>query len=140
FSSDHGLFVFAPVALIALISWPFSIRQRPRESYVIGAGFLLYFLVMGSYAIWSGGDCYGPRYLVPVIPLLMVPLGLALAWAVRNSRSALFGMMLVCGLSLGINVVASIDYCRSFRWRPFTSIWKALHTVPVGAALLPPES
>jgi len=117
-SRGHGLFVFAPVAVIAMLAWPLAIRKRPRESYIIGSGFLLYFLLMAAYSIWHGGECYGPRYLVPVIPLFMVPLGLALAWALRCSRPALLGITLICGLSLWLNLIAAVHYCGSLGWSP----------------------
>ena len=122
FSPDHGLFVFAPVAAIAGLAWPLAIRKRPRESYLIGSGFLVYFLTMAAYAVWHGGDCYGPRYLVPAIPLFMVPLGIALAWGLRCSRPAIVAMALICGLSLWLNLIAAVHYCGSFRWSPLKAV------------------
>jgi hypothetical protein len=128
-STEHGLFLFAPMALIAAIGWPFAIRRRPRESCVIGFGFLLYFLAMATWLTWDGGHCYGPRYAVPVIPLFMVPFGLALAWAVRFWRLALTGIALVCAFSLYINLTAAVYYCRSFEWNPWDRIGRAFLTL-----------
>lgn len=70
-SSDRGLLVWAPVLLVALLA-PFASPRRPTVEALAPAAALL--LVMSGYPNAHGGWFPGPRYLLPVLPLLVVPL------------------------------------------------------------------
>ena len=79
-SPYRGLFFISPVLVLA-IPGLLRMRRNPRERRTalliaaIAAGFVLY---VGSYGYWSGGDAIGPRFLVPLIPFLMVPMAYSL--------------------------------------------------------------
>tara|TARA_B100000315_G_C14162106_1_gene400535 strand:- start:98 stop:574 length:477 start_codon:yes stop_codon:yes gene_type:complete len=58
-------------------------RQHPYwKEWVLIAGVLMFLLLFNSSmkSIWNGGYVFGPRYLVPAIPFLMIPLGMAHRW------------------------------------------------------------
>lgn len=84
FSPSRGLVVWAPlVALVVL-----GALARPRWPEDVGARFALaaapvaLLLAMSGYPNWHGGWFPGPRYLLPVLPLIFV-------LAARGAESAL---------------------------------------------------
>jgi len=86
-SPGKSLFLFAPPLLVALAGLP-ALARRDRGLAVV-AGFtpVVYLLFYAGYAQWEGGYSFGPRYLVPVIPLLMLALGPLWAQRGRALRS-----------------------------------------------------
>jgi hypothetical protein len=84
FSPSHGLFVYAPWVLPALIALPWSMRDRlSRRSpafWLIGS-LAPTFVLLSKYSCWWGGHCFGARFWIDANPAFAVALGLALAWA-----------------------------------------------------------
>jgi 4-amino-4-deoxy-L-arabinose transferase-like glycosyltransferase len=83
-SPYKGLFWYAPALLLGLIgAIPFTRRYRWE-----GVAFLLlvgaHFLGYSRYNYWSGGVAWGSRYLLPVIPILVLLAGPVLAWLLRD--------------------------------------------------------
>lgn len=73
-ASDHGLLLFAPVLISAAIGWPALLKAHRREALTaLGAIAGLYCLI-APFGLWPGGYCYGPRYLLPALPLMMLGL------------------------------------------------------------------
>lgn len=85
-SSFRGMFFFAPVLLLALPGLVLAFRDRRQRpgALVALASFGLFFIFISSSIMWWGGFAVGPRYLVPAIPMLAIPLGATIAWL--NSR------------------------------------------------------
>ncbi len=74
-SPGAGLLVFSPVLVIAFVGFvPFARRWR-AAALVIAGLILLRLLFFAGWWDWSGGATWGPRYMVPLIPLMMVPVG-----------------------------------------------------------------
>ncbi len=102
FSPFRGLFFSAPVLLLAVVGVWFGLRgavSRPATVVTL-SGFAAIFLIIGSSVMWWGGFAAGPRYLVPGIPLLGIPLGFVIS---RINGSALprriFGFLVIAALS-----------------------------------------
>lgn len=73
---SRGL-VFTPVLFLGL--WGLSVlirqgREERREALTAGAVFLGFLLLQASWVNPWGGDGPGPRYMIPAIPFLAVPL------------------------------------------------------------------
>lgn len=81
FSPFRGLFLLAPVLLLALPGIWFGLRSATQRAPVLvaTASFALMFLFASASAMWWGGFAIGPRYLLPGLPLLALPLGVTLA-------------------------------------------------------------
>jgi hypothetical protein len=82
FGGFRGLFVRAPWLLLALpgyLLWWRSERLR-AEWWVVLIGPLALLLFYSSSAMWWGGFAAGPRYIVPLIPFLVLPA----AWALHT--------------------------------------------------------
>jgi hypothetical protein len=75
-SFEKGLFVFCPVVLVGLLGWPEFARTRRPEALLFGALIASNLLINAAFVGWRGGWCWGPRYLVPVLPLWLLPAAL----------------------------------------------------------------
>lgn len=72
----RGLFFHSPVLLVALAGLAIMLR-RPAQRLLglVLAGIILVFLLFNSaYYMWWGGWSFGPRILIPAVPLLAIAL------------------------------------------------------------------
>lgn len=74
-STGKGLLIYAPPVLLSLLGFPKFLRLYRQDALVIGGIFLLFLVVYSTRRGWHGGACWGPRYLLPILPLLMLPAG-----------------------------------------------------------------
>lgn len=72
----RGLFFVSPVLLMAFAGAALAWRDRAaRRDFVIAAAIFATFLYANaSFNGWHGGGSFGPRYLLPAIPFLALPL------------------------------------------------------------------
>lgn len=101
FSEYRGLFFISPVLLFAFAGAFIALRRRQctAQWIVIGAISLIFVFANASFNGWHGGAAFGPRYLLPIIPLL----GIAMMFAAHR-----FGWLwLAAGIvSVAINLAA----------------------------------
>ncbi len=105
-SPDRGLFFGSPFLLFGL----FGIREmaRRRESRRVlltsAAIAVVFFIVIASFNGWDGGWAFGPRYLLPVLPLFGIPL----FYAARNWSRRVMGLFIAAAaVSVLVNFVAT---------------------------------
>jgi hypothetical protein len=117
-SPEVGLLFFCPLAWLALPGLARLIRERnPAGALfagIIGVGILLY----GSYSVWWAGDSWGPRFLVPLVPLLVLA---SAFWAFRlGTGGRRLGWILFLALAaLGVLVTSTailIDPSQHLVW------------------------
>lgn len=83
-SPEVGLLFFCPLAWLALPGLARLMRERnPAGGLVAGLGGTA-LVLYGSYAEWWGGWSWGPRFLIPVVPLLILA---SAFWAFRSCVS-----------------------------------------------------
>ncbi len=86
-SPGGSIFVYSPMALLALCGVRALWRRFPREA-VIGTVFTMVTLVSsGVLPKWFGLSGWGPRYLNPTLPFLLVALAVWLDAADRDERA-----------------------------------------------------
>ena len=78
-SPGRGLLLYFPLWLLVVPG-----LRRLTAGHRLEAVFILgcFLILLGTHALWyrwEGGWCWGPRFLVPVIPILVIPLGAWLA-------------------------------------------------------------
>ncbi|HJO22249.1 MAG: hypothetical protein QF890_00350 [Myxococcota bacterium] len=73
----RGLFYTSPVLLLAFAGWPRLRRAQPAVATLCAALPLAFLLLISSFHAWYGGWAPGPRYLVPALPFLFVPVAFA---------------------------------------------------------------
>jgi hypothetical protein len=76
--SDRGLFVLMPVTLAAVVGLPLLARRARREALLVGGLAAAVLLYNAAYYLPFGGGSPGPRFLVPILPFLALPLAAAL--------------------------------------------------------------
>lgn len=95
-SLDKGLFIFGPILILGVFGWKeFASRYRP-EALLCGALIIANLLVSGAWHSWEGGWAWGPRLLVPAIPLWLLP---AAFWIGRRQSRAAFWLFAVLALA-----------------------------------------
>jgi hypothetical protein len=99
-SPGAGLLVYVPVLALALVGAPAFFRTWKAEALLIGGLLVVRLLVYGRWWAWEGGTTWGPRYLLPVIALLLVPI--AFIPARRGLRILAWSF---AGISAGVEVL-----------------------------------
>ena len=74
-SRHHGLFNFMPIVIITIIGLIPMFKKAPALASLCTSLSLLIILLYSKYFLASGGLCYGPRQIVSIVPLLIIPLG-----------------------------------------------------------------
>ncbi len=107
-SSGKGLMWFAPVVWLAI---PGAIALRragathTRVILAIAIGFALALAIYSKFEHWAGDGSFGPRYLIPLLPLLFIPVAFFLNRA-GPWRRALAALLATAGLAVQLGGVA----------------------------------
>ena len=84
-SPYRGLFFLSPFLLFAFPGFYFWWKRQEycAEFFLFLWVCVSFLLFNSSSAMWSGGFAVGPRYLVPIIPFLVLPI----VYVIRDTRS-----------------------------------------------------
>lgn len=75
-SSGKSLLLFVPLTIVAPLGLvAFYKAGRREEAVLFTAIFGTYLLLHAGWWSWYGGWSWGPRFLVPTLPFLILPLG-----------------------------------------------------------------
>jgi hypothetical protein len=98
FSPYRGLFFVSPFLLLGLAGFALFARCRARraEFLVCAWSVLGYFAFNCSSVMWSGGFSVGPRYLVPMLPFITLPMAFTFK---RWGRSRTFRLLVAVALA-----------------------------------------
>jgi hypothetical protein len=107
FSSGKSIFLYAPVLLVSLVAIPHWFRTRRRDLWLIAIPSLFTLAVTARWWSWSGDWAWGPRLLLPIVPLACLLLIDTLQSGTRMARAAL-GVLALLGLYIQVLGV-SID-------------------------------
>jgi hypothetical protein len=77
-SPGKGLLFYTPLVALAPLAWSTFWRRAPLECALFTALIVERFVLFSFLNRWYGGVCWGPRYVVPTIPFLLLPIGLLL--------------------------------------------------------------
>lgn len=110
FSVGQSIFLFSPILFLA--PWYFRGfgRRYPAETAAILAMSVSSLLLYSKVYLWHGQWCFGPRYLVHLVPLLVLPLGGWLETAGRRIWAAVVPLV-VAGLVVeALHVLVNVSY------------------------------
>lgn len=132
--AGRGLFVFSPLLLLALPGLALMWRRRRGEAALIGTIALLFLLGYSRYPAWHAGLSWGSRFLLPIIPLLLVPVAEWLSWVFTSRRWwAGLSTALLVGFSSAVQIAASTGQSS---WVAALSAWDNLFDYAHSPALL----
>jgi hypothetical protein len=98
-----GLLWFAPAVVWAIPGLIGLMRSRRRTAFVTALSSLLLFFAVACFPNWNGGLATGPRFLVPMLPLLF----LAVGWGWHVASQSSVGKWLL-GLSAPVVAASAI--------------------------------
>ncbi|HEV2395321.1 MAG TPA: glycosyltransferase family 39 protein [Candidatus Sulfotelmatobacter sp.] len=101
FSSDHGLFSWTPILLLASTGLFFVVRRDRVLGWAVVLSALAFYFLIATYPDWDGISSYGNRFFVSLTPIFILGLAALLAASerlVHNSRVAWRGA--IAGIAL----------------------------------------
>ena len=119
-STDHGLLIYQPWILLGLTMAVPSVRRHlpaaPADapwgwSWLCAAAIVPYLALVASWYFWWGGNCWGSRLLVELVPffaLLCLP-SIAALRRLRWGRRLLLATMLVAAFVQLTGVYLKVD-------------------------------
>jgi len=124
FSLGKGIFFYSPPLVFAVLALPFIARNRAACLWclVLTAGPVL--CLYGKFVYWSGDWCWGPRYLLFLVPVLLLLAVLRLDQSLRRHKKLLLAAW--CGVSLlglWVQLAGASQY-----WDHFIRVSKTVQT------------
>lgn len=71
---SRGLFTISPLLIVAVVLWTRLHRRHPAAARLTAVIACALFVLQASFALWWAGSSFGPRYMVPAFPFLVLPL------------------------------------------------------------------
>lgn len=105
-SPGRGIVFYCPILLACVPALPSFFRRHRLEAILVVLTGLFYVLLYGKWFMWHGGFAWGPRFLVPIVPLvtiILAPLIERLKGATRAAFWVLFVVSVVVQL-VGLSV------------------------------------
>ena len=93
-SSGRGLLVFVPVCFLTVSAYTRYARRNRSEAILSGSLVALHLAFYAGFVNWDGGSSWGPRFVLPIVPLLVMPLGTLLE-AEGPRRKTVIGLSLL---------------------------------------------
>ncbi len=112
-SPGRGLIFYVPLVWLLVPALPAFWRKWRAEAIVILLLAVSQTLLYARWHVWFGGWCWGPRFLAPLMPFLVLLLGVWLerTWRDPSARLARAGVVAVAGLSVAVQVLGlSVDF------------------------------
>jgi hypothetical protein len=131
-SPYRGLFWYNPVLLLALPGWLMFRRRAPWLAWLALALVVLQTLAFATWWSWHGGIAWGPRFLVPVLPLLALLLAplIEAAWTRWPIAAVVVGFT---ALSFGVQVLGAAYSIFHFTGYLYTHYYTGIVDAPVAA-------
>jgi hypothetical protein len=113
FSSEHGLFSWTPLLLLATVGLVLFQWREPRVGTPLLAAGLAFYIFIACYPDWAGISSFGNRFFVSLTPLFILGLSVFLqrvAALFRSRRAAVAAL----SLALALFVVWNAEFM--FQW------------------------
>ncbi len=127
--SNRGLFIFSPFLLLALaIPWAGACRFPGIK--VLLASYAVCLYLHGHFFDWAAGYCYGPRYVLDGLPILVV----AIAPAFERAWKSVPGRILLAftvAFSVFLQVVGVFFYPQNDSGNEDHGFWTIERSSPV---------
>jgi hypothetical protein len=129
FSPGRSIFLYSPPVLLALFTFSGFYRKFRLEAVLFLSITAIYLVLYSAFGYWHGGWSWGPRYLLPIMPLLVIPLGYFL-----GSKPRMIFVMLLAVLGIGMQILGvAVNYDYVY-WD-----WIRMNLSPQNAFLFVPD-
>jgi hypothetical protein len=108
FSTDRGVFFWAPVLLLALVGLTQLRRYLKEWSTALYVFLTVWLWVISSWHSWQFGAGYGHRAFIDIFPLLA--LALATVYSRAKSPAAKYALLTIVGLCVLANLFLTYQY------------------------------
>ena len=128
-SPEKSLFLYAPILLLAPVSVPAFLKRHTKEGLLLLTLFIAPTLMFAKWMDWEGGLAWGPRYMVSLVPLLVLLSIPGVDWLLHRARWPLrvvfWGLLL---FSVAIQIfAASVHFGHYLRVvRTLAASWQEL--------------
>ncbi len=142
-SPGWGLLTFAPILWLAVVGVTPLLRRHPAMAFLVWGGSLFFIMQASAYPIWWGYWAYGPRQLIPLIPVLCLSIPFGLQWLIARGRRIGFGIFWLLAVVGGLVQVVGVmvpfgDYIRQMLFPAGITgeslTWNWHYALPVGMA------
>ena len=123
FSSGKSIFLYAPILISAWGGFSLFRRKFGAEALLFASIFVVNVLFYAKFISWAGDGSWGPRYLIPFIPLVLIPVGSLLSSETAGKLTwGFFIFLAVAGLIVQLGGVAIYfgSYMREIGEFPYT--------------------
>jgi hypothetical protein len=114
FSPGASVLLYSPVAIVGVAGLVRLWRDDRSTGILFSTMAAAFLLLYGSLGNWIGGRSYGSRYLLIILPLLMIGWASLLARVGRRARRRLFVVVTGAGILVQLPGVA-VDYAKVSR-------------------------
>ena len=106
-SPGRGLLVYSPVFVFSVVGMMVAWRE-PRYLYLryLSVAPLLSLIIVSKWIGWWGGDCYGPRLLADVTPILCFLLYPAVDYY-EGKKAVKYALIGLAALSIGMHAIGA---------------------------------
>lgn len=128
FSPGAGIIWYCPPTILGALGFSKAAKAKLKEGFLIASVFGAFLLLHSAVPYWEGGWSWGPRYLLPVLPLVMALTGLLEGKAAKALLVLGFGGFLV-------NAPMLVSYYERYYAEeaeqgivPHTMLWSPAHS------------
>lgn len=111
FSTNNGLFTWAPVLFISVAGMIFSFWKQNKNGMLIGGIFLVASYIFASWWNYWFGCAMGARSFVEYYPLLMYPFALFISQIKNKTSLALLFVFCAVCLWINMDIIYYYDGC-----------------------------
>lgn len=114
-SPGKSFFIYAPITILifwAAVKW---YRRFPKEALFFGMLFMVMLFLHAKYFAWAGDGSWGSRYLIPMIPFFVLPVGLLFQNSLEQRKKLYkFAALSLCGIGIIIQLGGTSVYLGSY--------------------------
>jgi len=127
FSPGAGLFFYAPILFTCFVGF-FDFYKKHKSDCILMISLVVFFILFNSTNVhWHGFNGWGTRYLLPIIPFLILPLGASIEK--RTNFFFKISIILLGVVGFLINLVYLLQDVAYFVWGFFGSDERGLYSL-----------
>lgn len=102
FSPYRGLLLLSPVLALGIVGYYMVLKRKTYglDAALMIALLLVFLIPYSAWNLWEGGWSYGPRFLIPGLPFLIMPLAYLLSANKSRLLYAVFFVLFIASSSI----------------------------------------